>query len=255
MKAVFFDMDGTLLFHETGCIPESAKCALYRLKEKGIKVVVTTGRHLIEMEELSVLDFPFDAYITVNGQICLDEKKEPFFLQSIEGADKEKLVDLFQKKEIPIIINARHCLYMNFVNEDVVKTQAEVASSISPVMEYDGGDIFMASVFRRKENEADIDIFENLQVVRWNKRAVDVLPFGSGKVQGIRKFLEKYQISQEETMAFGDGENDMEMLRFVKIGIAMGNAKDIVKEAADYVTDDVDKDGIAKALERFGCYF
>ena len=53
-------------------------------------------------------------------------------------------------------------------------------------------------------------------------------------------------------MAFGDGENDMEMLRYVGIGVAMGNASDAVKAAADYVTDTVDDDGIEKALRHFG---
>ena len=59
-------------------------------------------------------------------------------------------------------------------------------------------------------------------------------------------------IDREETMAFGDGENDMEMLRYVGIGVAMGNASDAVKAAADYVTDTVDDDGIEKALRHFG---
>ena len=53
-------------------------------------------------------------------------------------------------------------------------------------------------------------------------------------------------------MAFGDGENDIEMLRFVGVGVAMGNGGDAVKAAADYVTDAVDEDGIAKALRHFG---
>ena len=53
-------------------------------------------------------------------------------------------------------------------------------------------------------------------------------------------------------MAFGDGENDMDMLRFAGVGVAMGNACDAVKAAADYVTDTVDNDGIEKALRHFG---
>lgn len=252
IKAIFFDMDGTLFSHKAGKIPGSARNALWKLKERDIKVVVTTGRHLVEMEELSVLDFPFDAYITVNGQICLDEQKEPFFLNPIQGQDKEKLVHIFQEKKIPVIINGRNGIYINCVTEDVQKTQEEVCSAIPPVLEYDGGEIFMASIFRRKENEEDIHIFDNLSITRWNKRAVDVVPIGSGKTKGIEVFLEKYGISREETMAFGDGENDMGMIEFAKIGVAMGNAKTKVQNVADYVADDIDRDGIKKALERFG---
>jgi hydroxymethylpyrimidine pyrophosphatase-like HAD family hydrolase len=64
--------------------------------------------------------------------------------------------------------------------------------------------------------------------------------------------LEHYGIRQEEMIAFGDGENDMEMLQFAGIGIAMGNAEKEVKAVADYVTDDIDDDGIWKACRHFG---
>ena len=64
--------------------------------------------------------------------------------------------------------------------------------------------------------------------------------------------MEKYGISLEETMAFGDGENDMDMLKFVQVGVAMGNADEAVKTSADYVTAHIDEDGVAKALHHFG---
>ena len=71
-----------------------------------------------------------------------------------------------------------------------------------------------------------------------------------GKQNGILEVLKSYHISLEETMAFGDGHNDIDMLKLVNIGVAMGNAKDEVKEAADEVTDDIDHDGIYQALKR-----
>ena len=71
-------------------------------------------------------------------------------------------------------------------------------------------------------------------------------------MRGIQEYLDRLGISVRETMAFGDGHNDIEMLRFAGIGVAMGNASDEVKGAADYVTDSVDEDGIALALQHFG---
>ena len=68
---------------------------------------------------------------------------------------------------------------------------------------------------------------------------------------GIKDILSYYDIKQEETMAFGDGENDIDMLRFVQIGVAMQNAENCVKEAADYITDTSENDGIYKALKHF----
>ena len=71
---------------------------------------------------------------------------------------------------------------------------------------------------------------------------------GGGKVSGIRYVLDQAGISPDECIAFGDAENDIDMLSFVGIGVAMGNAQDPVKEIADYVTSDADDDGIEKAL-------
>ena len=72
-----------------------------------------------------------------------------------------------------------------------------------------------------------------------------------GKRAGITAVLEKYGISRADTMAFGDGGNDCDMLEFVGTGVAMGNAADAAKAAADYVADDVEHDGIFKALKHF----
>jgi hydroxymethylpyrimidine pyrophosphatase-like HAD family hydrolase len=80
----------------------------------------------------------------------------------------------------------------------------------------------------------------------------DVNPGGISKQTGIENFCKHFDIDVSETMSFGDGGNDISMLKFTKIGIAMGNANDSVKEVADYVTEDVDNHGIEKALIHFG---
>ena len=79
-----------------------------------------------------------------------------------------------------------------------------------------------------------------------------VIPEKGGKVAGIRRVLEDFAISREEIMAFGDGENDMDMLEFAGTGIAMGNADPQVKARADEVTESVDENGVVRALYRHG---
>ena len=91
----------------------------------------------------------------------------------------------------------------------------------------------------------------NCKLTRWNPYGVDIISNTGGKSIGIKDILSYYDIKQEETMAFGDGENDIDMLRFVQIGVAMQNAEDCVKEAADYITDTSKNDGIYKALKHF----
>ena len=251
IKAIFFDVDGTLFSHNQKKIPDSTMEALWKLKQQGIKVVVTTGRHMSELEELTLLDFPYDGFITVNGSICLDEHRDLFYIQPIEGLDRAKLLQMFSEKEIPVILVEKDDMYINFVNDNVRKAQEDISSEIPQMKAYSGNDIVMACIYVKTVSEGALDIFQTLNITRWNKRAVDVIPFNSGKTKGIEKFLEKYQITKEETMAFGDAENDMDMLQFCHIGVAMGNASDEVKAAADYVTEDVDSNGIPKALKYF----
>ena len=74
---------------------------------------------------------------------------------------------------------------------------------------------------------------------------------GESKAKGIKKLVEKLGMDIEQTIAFGDGRNDVEMLTEVGLGIAMGNGAIEAKAVADYVTDDIDKDGILKALNHF----
>ena len=90
------------------------------------------------------------------------------------------------------------------------------------------------------------------QITRWSSSGIDILPGDGGKVSGIRRYLDHHGIAPEEAMAFGDEDNDKEMLEFVGIGVAMGNAVDTAKEKADYITAHVDDDGVAKALRHFG---
>lgn len=71
-------------------------------------------------------------------------------------------------------------------------------------------------------------------------------------MKGILTYLEKTGIEKDEIMAFGDAENDIDMLEYAGIGIAMGNGGEDVKAAADFVTRDIDDDGIAYALQHFG---
>ena len=80
---------------------------------------------------------------------------------------------------------------------------------------------------------------------------MDIISEGGGKVFGIQKYLEYLDIRKEEIMAFGDAQNDVEMLQYAAIGVAMGNAKPEVQAIADYVTASVDDDGIEKALKHF----
>ena len=85
-----------------------------------------------------------------------------------------------------------------------------------------------------------------------NETGRGLIFYPGGKVEGMRYFMSRFGLRREEVMAFGDEENDIDMLEYAGLGVAMGNAKAAVMAAADYVTAGVDEDGIEKALRRFG---
>lgn len=95
-------------------------------------------------------------------------------------------------------------------------------------------------------------VLEHCEATRWTSLFADVVPAGGSKRVGMEKMLEYFGISREQTMAFGDGGNDIPMLEFAGIGVAMGNAAEEVARSADFVTRSVDENGIEYALEHFG---
>ncbi len=90
------------------------------------------------------------------------------------------------------------------------------------------------------------------KVVWWSPEFCDIIPATGGKEHGMLRFIEKYGLKAEDSIAFGDGNNDVEMLRYAGIGVALGNGSDDVKAAGDYVTSDIDEDGVFKALQHLG---
>ena len=253
IKAAFFDVDGTLVSHTTKSVPQSARDALERLKASGIHCVVATGRHITEMEKLPVADIPFDGYITLNGQIILDRNKKYLHGTPITGTAKEYFLKLFREKTIPVLLVEEDRMYLNFANERVAKVQADISSAVPKLGEYGGGEIYQICAYLREDEESLLaPIADSCEITRWNRGGVDVIAKGGGKVKGIAQYLEANGLKQEETIAFGDGDNDTQMLKFAHIGVAMGNAWPSTKEAADYITDHVDNDGVATALAHFG---
>ena len=112
--------------------------------------------------------------------------------------------------------------------------------------------IYQLNVFVTEEEEiAFLEYMPNSKSARWTSAFTDVIPSDGGKDKGIDAIANHLDIKVEEIMAFGDGGNDIDMLKHVGVGVAMGNARDDVKEIADFVTADVDDDGITYALKHF----
>ncbi len=246
-KVVFLDVDGTLLPEGNGRVLDSTKEAVRLLQDRDIGVALCTGRHPTEIVALGLLDVPYDGFVLLNGQLVLDRNMKRFYSHPIEGQDKAEIVEIFEKQEIPVVIVEEDRLYLNFVNQYVVQAQADVNSGVHAVGEYKGADILMSTVY------SDQDIrFSNLRTGRWHRWAIDVYPPTGGKANGIREFIKKYRVAQKDTIVFGDAQNDIEMIKYAGIGVAMGNAYPETKKVADMITDDCEHDGIYNGLKKLG---
>lgn len=253
IKAVFFDVDGTLVSHTRGEVSASTRKAVRQLKEKGIQCIIATGRHMGELKKLPVKDIEFDAYITLNGQLCLDDRRSVICGTPISGKDKEQIIRLFEEQRLPIVLVEKDAMYINFVNQQVEQAQKAVSTDVPSPGSYTGNEIYQAVAYvDQKEGDFLKSCLPECKITRWNEYAVDIISCHGGKRYGIEQYLEKYSISRQETMSFGDGENDIEMLEFTEVGIAMGNAGDEVKACADFAAAGIDEDGIEKALQHYG---
>lgn len=252
IKAVFFDIDGTLVSFKTHRVPDSTKRAIAILRAKGIRVLIASGRQLLAINNLE--DLQFDGYVTLNGGYCI-VGEQVIYKHSMPSEDMVSLVRYMEEQEsFPCIFVHENAFYINYTNErtnEIFRLLNFPQPPSLPLREAVEGEVFQLVAFFTKEQEKAI-MAAMPHCEAWQPLFSDVIPKGSSKQVGVDKMLDYFGISLEESMAFGDGGNDVLMLKHVGIGVAMGNAEDEVKLAADYVTDSVDEGGIEKALRHFG---
>ena len=252
-KAIFFDVDGTLLSHRTGDTPESTIEAIRLLKEKGCLIVMASGRHPSELKSLHIDGIEFDDYITTNGQIIMNHDWKLIADNPVPKDVLWLLADAFESKLLPLQFCTIDDLYMNYLDDYSKKILDSIHTPYHKTAPYCGEKIYQCVAYEVNEHREWLDaISEKFCVTSWHPDAVDIITKGGGKAWGIKAYLDAKGISREETIAFGDGENDLEMIRFAKIGVAMGNATRSLKENADFITTDIDDDGVYNAAIRLG---
>ena len=255
IRAVFFDVDGTLVSFRTHAVPPSAARALKLLRAAGIKVFVATGRHLSAINNLG--DLEFDGYVTLNGGLCYaGPERRVVHKCPVHRDDVAALLDLMKQRPMPCVFVRERDMYLNFVDENVQNVfrmlnfirvpQADLRTKCDE-------EVYQFIAFFGKEREEEVmGRLPHCRATRWFHTFSDVVPADTCKTVGIRRLCGCFGIAPEEVMAFGDGGNDIEMLRDAAVGVAMGNADEEVKAAADYVTSSVDDDGVYRALCHFG---
>ncbi len=253
-KAVFFDIDGTLLSHKTNSIPASALEAIRQLRKQGIPVFLATGRHRSHLESLPPLrELEYDGAVSLNGGYCYDARGR-IFHNPICREDIAALLSWLDANPTPCGFTEEDRTYVNFYNDRVHQVHDAIHTPLLPLGDLRRGldfPVYQILLYLYAEDPVP-PCMPHTRTTRWFTGGVDIIPAEGGKALGIQAVLDHYGIDKAETMAFGDGDNDLDMFGAVGFSVAMGNAVPQLIAAADHVTADVDDDGIAKALRHFG---
>ena len=260
IKAIFFDIDGTLRDFEEKGIPEYTRRALDMAREAGMRLCIATGRHWLEIEEEGLLgDLEFDAYVTLNGQLCyVREGRElpgrAIYKNPIDPGQVRRLLKMMEEEPFPCLFMEEGRMYINYTDPRVELVQRGIGTALPPV-----GDIGRALENPVYQIVPYVDAKRAGEIIAglpgcghamWHAgNAVDLLPFGGGKCGGIERTLEYFGMKAEEAAAVGDGKNDVSMLAYVGVGVAMGNGCEEAKRAADLVVERIELEGLLEAVE------
>ena len=253
IKIAFFDIDGTILRFGKPDMTDRVKEALNRLQKNGVLICLATGRPLAVIPKFEGVKF--DLTIAFNGSVCLAGDKAitnlviPYeeVIQIIENATR-------MNKAVAVATKSR--IVTNGV-DDALREYFELASlKATPSHEFDNAikeEVYQMMLgCERSEWDEVLKGTKKAKIAAWWDSAVDIIPDGSGKGNAIKKVVEYFGFSPDEAIAFGDGGNDVDMLKDAGIGVAMGNASDSVKAEADEVCLSVDEDGIYHYLKEKG---
>lgn len=245
VKIIFFDIDGTLVDPASGNIPAKTRETLKLLHQKDVLLCIATGRPNASLPDFGGLHF--DAFCTFNGSLCYTEK-ESIHSDPIPPKAVKKVIQNAAAIGRPVSAALRHRLVANGWDEDLAGYYQLAGLELTVADDFEAAceeEIYQIMLGCREPDHPDIIRGADGVAITFSwARAADVIPTGSGKAQAIDKILAYYQLNPSQAMAFADGMNDIEMLRTVGTGVAMGNADARLKAIADDVCGPVGEDGI-----------
>lgn len=250
MKYFFFDFDGTLAVGKTCVIPEANIEVLNKLKEKGHSLAIATGR--LQADAIQICKkLEIGNLVSDGGNgITID-----WSLVDLVPLNRERSIELLQELDdkgfswAVTVENAciRYTRSADFVN-DVSDNYMETI--IRPNIDYNEIPQFLKIYIGcRMDNEKDIDALKRLPVVRYSSRCLFIEP--DDKSVGIKRVMDYLNAPYKDVVVFGDGTNDVKMFTGEWTSIAMGNAREELKSKADFITKNVDDNGIEYACRYF----
>ncbi len=269
IKAIFFDIDGTLISIKKHKIPQTALQAISKVRRKGVRTFLCTSRAKQFLSNIPGVEY--DGLVCLTGAHCLDRNKNEIDSIKMNPGDVAAAVAYARRHGQPIVGIAPDRVYLDDPSNPAVINlfgtgglkPEDIEGGFSGFPDFAGGEdpaavagklgiMQMIGFFHSGEEEEEIiSEMPHSHTQRWTEAFVDIISKDATKARGIEVMGRHFGFTAEETMAIGDGANDIPMIDFAGIGVAMGNSATDVKDVADYVTDDVDEDGLAHALEHF----
>ncbi len=264
LQLIALDLDGTVLTSDVSILPSTREAVAYA-RDKGVKVIVCTGRIVGEAAAFAKEIGASSLLVSAGGAAISDVRNvrnvKEWAMPWDIGA---QVVEAVQKRPVTVMIYVGARLYLNPYSDEILsgtkRTEGFWASKV--VLEDVAGAIRkhrfpVSKVFARGEIPAlaealgEINRLSGIHITRSAENNFEVMPQGVNKGRALRELAHVMGISTEQIMAVGDSDNDTDMLKLAGVPVVMGNGDDAVKQLAKFVTDTNDNDGVAKAIYKF----
>lgn len=268
-KLIAMDMDGTLLNTQKEITPYTRQI-LDRAADMGVVLAVCTGRLFASGDFYARLLGREVPVVASNGAYIKDARtNKVIYEKKLDSRSVRNITSVIKSygfstnyytthhviAEEPTIATVNY-LKWNETMPECDRVAVDVGKSFEEIIEYYGNDIFKLVVNDEDScrlkglRKAIEDRFDVTVVSSWNDN-IEVMSPGVSKGNSIRKLARHYGLEGQQVMCFGDNQNDISMIEYAGMGIAMGNATEELKRRADYITDTNDNDGVAKAIEKY----
>lgn len=268
IKLIAIDMDGTLLNSKNQLTKRTYE-AISQAQDKGVKVVIATGRVLKSALHYSQ-ELNLNSYVSAcNGAIVVDDKNTPILEKPICLNDMEKIMELGHNLGIYFHFYNEDTFFTKTVVQEVIdyytpttkkfKSQSigiKVYDKIQEILSQENLSVYKFLFIDNNKDKLNL-LRDKLKVINgidlsssWNNN-IEVMARGASKGSSIEYLCNELGINRHQVMAIGDNENDLSMIRFAGFGVAMDNGEDIVKKASKYITASNEEDGVAKVIEKF----
>ena len=245
IKIVILDLDGTLLNSKKEITEYN--CAIIKKLKNKVKFVLASARSFIRIKPyLEKLDLINDENYTIafNGSLVLNNNEQVILDEEIDISSKKLLYNFVQQH---LDVDWFYYTYDEMINNKDIN---DVVSFLNNNKIYKVVCVAHINTINTLRNNLSDDLVQMFSITSSESNRIEFVQKGNNKVKSIQILLNKLNICKEEMIAIGDGENDIEMIKYAGIGIAMDNASKTVKESSDLVTTSNDADGVGKILDQ-----